>query len=579
MSETVNPLDLLKEEMDSDEIAVRINAIHRLKIVGTVLGGEAIKAQLLPYLDSLIKKEDDEVLFAIAEELLNLAPMLGQNSVILLPMLENLASVEETVVRDQAIKSLLSLTANINEADLHNQYLPMILRMAGGEWFTSRVSAVNLMPVIYPRAADKKDKIRAKFLELCSEETPMVRRAIAAKIGEFSRYVEKEYIISEFIGILKQLASDEQDSVRVICLDSLQQVAKILNKDENKTNTLPIIIAATEDKSWKVRLALAKNFAKLAEAFGKEITDLSLIQIFTTILRDAENDVRAAAVHSLSMFIKLINNEKLSLLIPHIQALSKDSFGEVRAAIAEVLAALAPIASKELLVKMTTNLFDLLEDEDTHVKMNALKASSKFAEVSGPESFLGPLIPHLKSSFQNGKWRVRVAALETVVDIAVFIQNIDHFTKHLEQLILTYLSDRASAVRECGVKKVQLLAQTYKLDWVYASLFPRLIDILNKDSGYLFKITALHSLHSVSQNMKPDEIAERVVTPLVKYGKDAVPNVKFVVIKILRTLASTKRVDDSHVNSMIKPFLLELTGDGDKDVQFFAQDAVANLQG
>eukprot|EP01016_Furgasonia_blochmanni_P041617 TRINITY_DN542_c0_g1_i9.p2 TRINITY_DN542_c0_g1~~TRINITY_DN542_c0_g1_i9.p2 ORF type:complete len:229 (+),score=48.52 TRINITY_DN542_c0_g1_i9:151-837(+) len=228
---------------------------------------------------------------------------------------------------------------------------------------------------------------------------------------------------------------------------------------------------------------------------------------------------------------------------------------------------------------MTTNLFDLLEDEDTHVKMNALKASSKFAEVSGPESFLGPLIPHLKSSFQNGKWRVRVAALETVVDIAVFIQNIDHFTKHLEQLILTYLSDRASAVRECGVKKVQLLAQTYKLDWVYASLFPRLIDILNKDSGYLFKITALHSLHSVSQNMKPDEIAERVVTPLVKYGKDAVPNVKFVVIKILRTLASTKRVDDSHVNSMIKPFLLELTGDGDKDVQFFAQDAVANLQG
>jgi len=40
---------------------------------------------------------------------------------------------------------------------------------------------------------------------------------------------------------------------------------------------LPIIIAATEDKSWRVRLALSKNFADLTEAFGKEITETSLI--------------------------------------------------------------------------------------------------------------------------------------------------------------------------------------------------------------------------------------------------------------------------------------------------------------
>jgi len=76
----------------------------------------------------------------------------------------------------------------------------------------------------------------------------------------------------------------------------LKQIAKLLNKEENKTHTLPVIIAATEDKSWKIRLSLAKNFAQLAEAFGKEITDISLIQIFTTLLKDAETDVRVAAV-------------------------------------------------------------------------------------------------------------------------------------------------------------------------------------------------------------------------------------------------------------------------------------------
>lgn len=40
---------------------------------------------------------------------------------------------------------------------------------------------------------------------------------------------------------------------------------------------MPIIIAATEDKSWRVRLALSKIFAELAEAFGKEAADVSLI--------------------------------------------------------------------------------------------------------------------------------------------------------------------------------------------------------------------------------------------------------------------------------------------------------------
>jgi len=50
-----------------------------------------------------------------------------------------------------------------------------------------------------------------------------------------------------------------------------------LNKDENKQHTLPIIIASIEDKSWQVRRSLAQIFSELAEAFGKDISDVSLI--------------------------------------------------------------------------------------------------------------------------------------------------------------------------------------------------------------------------------------------------------------------------------------------------------------
>jgi hypothetical protein len=48
----LSALDLLKEEMLSDETYVKVNSIHRLKTIATVLGPEAVKQQLMPYLSS-----------------------------------------------------------------------------------------------------------------------------------------------------------------------------------------------------------------------------------------------------------------------------------------------------------------------------------------------------------------------------------------------------------------------------------------------------------------------------------------------------------------------------------------------
>lgn len=52
-----------------DEIHLRVNAIHRMKTVILSITSDKVGSDLIPYLDALIKSEDDEVLFAIAEEL------------------------------------------------------------------------------------------------------------------------------------------------------------------------------------------------------------------------------------------------------------------------------------------------------------------------------------------------------------------------------------------------------------------------------------------------------------------------------------------------------------------------------
>lgn len=575
MFENLNAFDLLKEEMDNDEVSIRVNAMHRLRTVVTVQGSESFKSQILPYIEGLIKKEDDEVLFAIAEELGSISSLLDKGYLILLPSLEILASVEETVVRDKAVSSLTIVAGLMSDNEIINNYIPLIIRLAGGEWFTSRVSAVNLMHSVYPRAGNLKEKLRQKFIELCNEETPMVRRAVASKIGDLATHVEHEVVISELIPIFKQLSADEQDSVKVLCLDSLKQIAKLLNKEENKTHTLPIIIAATEDKSWKIRLALAKNFAQLAEAFGKEITDISLIQIFTTLLKDAETDVRYAAVQSLTTFIKMINNDKLYILVPHIQTLARDNSLNVRSGICEVIATVVPLVGKEISVnKLFPYLLELIEDKETDVRISCIKSFVKFVDVSGAD-LMTSLVTPLKNLIEDKKWRVREATYQTLIDLALQYQNLDIFTKYIEGLFFGFLKDKAGTIRELGASKLVVLIQVYKQDWLVSNCIPKLTEALNKQNGYLYRTTALQCLKSIAQTVSNEFVSEKLLPLFLKNGKDEVPNVRFIVIKILKSLIM--KFDSSTISAYIKPYFQELSNDSDKDVQYFAQEALSSL--
>jgi len=45
------PLEFLKEEMENDQIAVRVNAIHRMGIIAALLGDKGVEKELLPFLE------------------------------------------------------------------------------------------------------------------------------------------------------------------------------------------------------------------------------------------------------------------------------------------------------------------------------------------------------------------------------------------------------------------------------------------------------------------------------------------------------------------------------------------------
>ena len=86
--------------------------------------------------------------------------------------------------------------------------------------------------------------MRKKFVDLCTEETPMVRRAGATRLGMFANQVEKPFVLSELVPVFRQLANDEQDTIRVLCINSLVALANYLNKEENQVHTLGVLLQA-----------------------------------------------------------------------------------------------------------------------------------------------------------------------------------------------------------------------------------------------------------------------------------------------------------------------------------------------
>jgi serine/threonine-protein phosphatase 2A regulatory subunit A len=51
MTEEINALELLQQEMKTDEVHLKVNAIHRMKTVILCIGPEATAKELVEYLE------------------------------------------------------------------------------------------------------------------------------------------------------------------------------------------------------------------------------------------------------------------------------------------------------------------------------------------------------------------------------------------------------------------------------------------------------------------------------------------------------------------------------------------------
>jgi|Transcript_4189 serine/threonine-protein phosphatase 2A regulatory subunit A len=580
-----NYLEFFKEEIRNENAAIKIGAVNRLNLIASALGPQRTVSELIPYVTQVVQEEplcnDEEFLFSMAKQYAVLSDYISGHDELLIAPLEHLAAQEETVIRDQAIQSLCSVVEK--KPSLAPEYLvPTLHRLATKtDFFTARVSACALLPTAYRFAnEDQKAGLRKAYRTLCAEDTPMVRRAAAHKLRDLISVCDKQDLLEDMCVVYKQLSQeDTQDTIRVACVHTTLVMAQMFNAEENRQFTISVIKDAAEDRSWRVRLTVAKNFDQLCSAFGPEITATNLMQPFIQLMRDGEQEVRKEAVRVIEPCLQLkepLTSDQLQVhILPQFTSLGLDSAQPVRAALAQVLGPVAKILGRDVTQRQLLSLIsDLMKDEFHDVRLNMVSHAGLICEVLSVDGLVHSLLHTIQNLIMDNHWRIRQSVVEQVPKLAQLF-GVDMFQSKLEALFLSSLRDSVHSVRQAAIHHLKEIADTFGSEWTINHLLPKLVEQYSQSHGYANRLTTLHLLPQVSGVMTSDQIVQYMIPLLIRATKDSVPNVRFCACRTIMWMMENHSLGATSINTIIKPTLLDLETDSDMDVQYYAGRAMA----
>ena len=527
--------------------------------------------------------DEDEVLLVLAEQLGQFTPYVGGGEHVhcLLPPLESLAAVEETVVRDKAVDSLRILAEKHSVADLESHFVPLVKRLSTGDWFTTRVSACGLYAACYPRlGAGIKQELRQLFRTLCSDDTPMVRRGAAAKLGEVAKAVEPEYLKSEIVPLFQTLAADDQDSVRLLAVESGISIAGLLQAPDLESQVLPSLRQCIEDKSWRVRHVAADKMPELVKAVGQDIARQHLASAYAGLLKDQEPEVRAAASTRLKDVCYLLqpasaagspDSVVVTTILPCLRDLVADPNQHVKSAVASVIMGLAPIIGRDATIEQLLPLFlVLLKDEAADVRLNVISTLEALNEVVGVKQLSSSLLPAIAELAEDSKWRVRLAIVDYLPLLAAQLGP-EFFNDKLSHLCMAALTDRVHAIRLSATNNLQKLVERFGNDWALQAAIPRVLQ-LSADNNYLHRLTCLAALSTLAPTCGAATTTRVILPTVLTLANDPVANVRFNVAKTISKIGHL--LDQTTLQQQIKPILEKMRQDTDSDVRFYSEEAI-----
>jgi len=603
---------LFTMQLESNSTEAAVDAMKRLSVVALAMGRDEVLAELVPYLTPLANQQPDELLLILGQELPSVIQLVTNHYspshtscvVDFLPLLERLAAVEETVVRDQAVVVLQTICHYDPNQDASSTpsaapsletgpFVAMAKRLAGADWFTAKVSVCGMMPAILslsttmvpdPHVDPESSSISSDpvvlssstlaaellpvYKELCTDDTPMVRRAAAKQLGAVLKQAGWTPGADFAVATLPALVHDEQDSVRLLAVATLAHTGRDFGKHPTWTvqHWLPLLKDGSTDMSWRVRHNLAKHFSDVAYNLGIQNSDANarrfhaeqslVMACFVSLLTDMEAEVRAAAVTHLARMVAWGGPQHFAAhLQPLLPALADDVVMEVRSKCALALMDAAhggTLDDAVILQAFGPLLESFLQDEFHEVQLQVLTNLHKIAHLLPGLSGVVTSLMHMAKATN---WRVREAVAKLLPHLAE-ARGIDFFASVLtEPAWLALLLDPVACVRDAIVKGMPLLVKVAGEEWTLTQLLPQHVRIYNANAhSYLIRITLLRAhIEMALGSQSTGALWKDAILQILRGLVDKVPNVRMVAATGLARIVPEG--DTALVQAQIRPAL------------------------
>jgi len=613
--EEIDPIELLREDLENDNLRVQLDAVRNLHTVAWAMNEQSAGTQLLQFLDTYCFPVDiqndfrikDSTLGVKEEVLREIALMLDGSMLQLLggkvaalnmlKLLQKLAMVDETVIREAAVAGIISCVQELEGLFVDQYVFPLITALAEGDWWTHRVSAAASGPRMYPFILSNKcrEDCANMILNLCRDEMPLVRQEAYVSIPHMLQSMGNKNInglIAFIVPVLKLLAKELQENLRYQIVDLVKALLK-LNRPELIDVCRNYISLVISDSNWRVRKRFLDQLMDITDYAPKSLVG-EILEGFVRRLNDTEPTVRVKAIQLIPEFFshKNCSADKIRELVTDelIAKLVKDEYPEVREATSRsILHIFEKLEQPERGLKTSTkeeivNIMAQFQSDDSgEVRLNFSKGLKMAHTLCGEDLFVSRLLPLVMKLQEDSKWRVRSGVFDNICLFISLCKSNKIPKQSFHKMLLEALKDPVADARNHCIAKIPGIVKVMGSKWVQEQIFSVVVrEFYDQQNKYLYRIVPIRLAERFAIDFADDNIEgieslrTNAVEMLCRGCKDHIINVRLACADaLINFLGSSSSVK---YGNMIRTHLEMLSRDTDEDVKYLSVVALGMLK-
>ena len=559
----------LLEDLQSTDLKIKKYAVQNLRGISLALGRERTRKELLPYLNSCIDEEEDEIIIELAKVLSNFIDCIGGKQYIkeLFNLLEVILAIDEPFVIKESINSIKLIVKQIGKvSEVENDLISMINNLYSTDDINQKKSAMNLLIFLFKDLNENNKNIAISYFDkLVVDNNIYIRKELLNEITEITLLLPIDYIKKLINIILK----DKNDSMRIDIVNIIMSIRQHPNINDFISVIYELIPKLSEDTNWRVRLTVADKlndilkFPNIDNKFRQ-----TSITIFAKLIEDTEPEIRNICCLRLEEICKILKNENgFDIILQNLRKLEKDQKNYVRGALASNVLKISSIIGDKTKVYVFPIFLTLIKDENLEIRMTLINNLSELDKEIKINNIIESVMPPIKEISTNKSWRVRIQVMEIIPVLSkLFSQQL--FMSHIFPICISALMDSVFSIREAASKVFVTIYKDVKNDEFEKKLLEKINELCNSTS-YLLRNTVLVYIKFFIKNLEDkiyfDFFEKKLIGIVLMLSKDKIANIRISCGFVLNKIKDIK-FKDNKINSEINSVIEILKKDADTDV-------------